>query len=49
MINEELPNGEKDNRRIVCIGGGTGIAPFVSYAQHLHELEIKERSLFAWC
>ena len=37
LINEELPNGEKDNRRIVCIGGGTGIAPFVSYAQHLHD------------
>ena len=36
MINEELPSGEKDNRRIVCIGGGTGVAPFVSYAQHFH-------------
>jgi ferredoxin--NADP+ reductase len=31
-----LPDGSKDNRRIVCIGGGTGIAPFVSFAQHLH-------------
>ncbi|AJM91857.1 MULTISPECIES: ferredoxin--NADP reductase [Nitrosopumilus] len=37
LINEELPNGEKDNRRIVCIGGGTGLAPFVSFAQHLHD------------
>jgi ferredoxin--NADP+ reductase len=37
MINEELPNGEKDNRRIVCIGGGTGLAPFVSFAQHFHD------------
>jgi ferredoxin--NADP+ reductase len=36
LINETLPNGEKDNRRIVCIGGGTGIAPFVSFAEHLH-------------
>ena len=35
-INDEMPNGEKDNRRIICIGGGTGLAPFVSYAQHLH-------------
>jgi ferredoxin--NADP+ reductase len=35
-INETLPDGSKDNRRIVCIGGGTGIAPFVSFAQHLH-------------
>lgn len=36
LINDTLPNGEKDMRRIVCIGGGTGIAPFVSFAQHLH-------------
>ncbi|MGI9566681.1 MAG: FAD-binding oxidoreductase [Nitrosopumilus sp.] len=36
-INEKLPNGEKDNRRIVCIGGGTGIAPFVSFARHFHD------------
>ena len=38
LISDELPNGEKDNRRIVCIGGGTGIAPFVSFAQHLHDV-----------
>jgi len=37
-INDKLPNGEKDERRIVFIGGGTGIAPFVSSAQHLHEI-----------
>lgn len=41
MINEELPNGEKDNRRIICIGGGTGLAPFVSFAQHFHDTEDK--------
>jgi len=41
MINEELANGEKDNRRIICIGGGTGLAPFVSYAQHFHDAEDK--------
>jgi len=35
-INDKLPNGEKDKRRIICIGGGTGLAPFVSFAQHLH-------------
>ncbi len=35
-INEKLPDGSKDNRRIVCFGGGTGLAPFVSFAQHLH-------------
>ncbi|MGI9565813.1 MAG: ferredoxin--NADP reductase [Nitrosopumilus sp.] len=38
LINDELPNGEKDTRRIVCIGGGTGLAPFVSFAQHLHAI-----------
>ena len=37
MINEELATGKKDNRRIICIGGGTGLAPFVSYAQHFHD------------
>ncbi len=37
LINEELPNGQKDKRRIICIGGGTGLAPFVSFAQHLHD------------
>jgi len=35
-INETLGNGQKDERRLICIGGGTGLAPFVSYAQHLH-------------
>ena len=37
LVNEELANGEKDNRRIICIGGGTGLAPFVSFAQHFHD------------
>ena len=37
-INDKLHNGEKDERRIVCIGGGTGLAPFVSFAQHLHDV-----------
>ena len=36
-----MSNGEKDNRRIICIGGGTGLAPFVSFAQHLHDSEDK--------
>lgn len=35
-IEEKKPNGELDNRRIVCLGGGTGLAPFISYARHLH-------------
>ena len=40
-ISEELPNGEKDNRRIICIGGGTGLAPFVSFAQHFRDTNDK--------
>lgn len=34
-INQTLHDGRKDERRIVCVGGGTGIAPFVSFAKHL--------------
>jgi len=45
LINEELKNGEKDNRRIVCIGGGTGLAPFVSFAQHLHDTGDKRETI----
>ena len=41
LINEEFVTGEKDNRRIICIGGGTGLAPFVSFAQHLHDTNDK--------
>ena len=41
LINEEFTNGEKDNRRIICIGGGTGLAPFVSFTQHLHDTNDK--------
>ena len=40
-ISNELPNGGKDTRRIICIGGGTGLAPFVSFAQHLHDTKDK--------
>ena len=40
-INNTLASGEKDTRRIVCIGGGTGLAPFVSFAQHLHDTNDK--------
>jgi len=37
-IDDKDHNGEKDERRMVCLGGGTGLAPFVSYAQHLHAI-----------
>ncbi len=44
-INEKLPDGSPDKRRIVCIGGGTGLAPFVSFAQHLHDVGDKREIL----
>src|ERR671939_1153809 len=34
-INEKLHNGSADNRRMVLIGGGTGLAPFISYSLHM--------------
>lgn len=37
-IDEKLPDGKPDTRRIVCVGGGTGIAPFVAFANHLHDV-----------
>jgi len=37
-INEKMPDGSKDERRIICLGGGTGLAPFVSFVQHLHDV-----------
>ncbi len=36
-IEEKNHEGVKDDRRIVCLGGGTGLAPFISYSQHLHD------------
>ncbi len=41
QISEKLPNGEKDNRRIICVGGGTGLAPFIAFAQHFHDTNDK--------
>lgn len=37
LIDDKLPNGQPDTRRIICVGGGTGIAPFVAYAKHFHD------------
>lgn len=36
-IDQRLPDGSPDKRRIICVGGGTGIAPFVAFADHLHD------------
>jgi ferredoxin--NADP+ reductase len=43
LINDKLPNGEKDLRRIICVGGGTGLAPFIAYANHLHDVGDKRQ------
>jgi len=43
LINDKLSNGEKDNRRIVCVGGGTGLAPFIAYANHLRDVGDKRQ------
>lgn len=37
QISEKLHNGRKDNRRIICVGGGTGLAPFIAFAKHFHD------------
>lgn len=37
QISETLPNGKKDDRRVICVGGGTGIAPFIAFAKHFHD------------
>lgn len=34
-IDEKKHDGNPDTRRMVLIGGGTGLAPFISYALHL--------------
>ena len=34
-IDEKKHDGTPDTRRMVLIGGGTGLAPFISYALHL--------------
>ena len=34
-INEKLHNGAPDSRKMVLIGGGTGLAPFISYSLHM--------------
>jgi ferredoxin--NADP+ reductase len=42
-INDKLHNGEPDNRRMVLIGGGTGLAPFISYALHMKAIGSKRQ------
>lgn len=36
-IEHQRPDGGPDTRRMVLMGGGTGIAPFIAYALHLRQ------------
>lgn len=40
-INEKMHDGSPDNRRMVLIGGGTGLAPFISYSLHMKAIGSK--------
>ncbi|MGH9999342.1 MAG: FAD-binding oxidoreductase, partial [Nitrosopumilaceae archaeon] len=40
-LDDKKADGTEDNRRIVCLGGGTGLAPFVSLAQSLYATRSK--------
>ena len=40
-INEKMTNGALDNRRMVLIGGDTGLTPFISYSLHLKSIGSK--------
>lgn len=36
LIDHTRPDGTPDTRRMVLMGGGTGIAPFMAFTKHLH-------------
>lgn len=40
-VNEKMHDGLPDNRRMVLIGGGTGLAPFIAYTLHLKSIGSK--------
>jgi ferredoxin--NADP+ reductase len=40
-IDEKKHDGSPDDRRMVLIGGGTGLAPFISYSIHLKSIGSK--------
>ena len=45
-INEKMHDGSPDNRRLILMGGGTGLAPFISYSLHLKQIQKKMKLLW---
>ena len=43
LIEDKYHNGQPDNRRVVCVGGGTGLAPFIAFAHHFHDTNDKRQ------
>ena len=43
LIEDKYPNGQPDTRRVVCVGGGTGLAPFIAFAHHFHDTNDKRQ------
>ncbi|RNJ75943.1 MAG: ferredoxin--NADP reductase [Nitrosopumilus sp. H8] len=37
QISDTLHDGKKDTRRVICVGGGTGLAPFIAFANHFRQ------------
>ena len=36
QISNTLHDGSRDERRVICVGGGTGLAPFIGFVKHFH-------------
>jgi ferredoxin--NADP+ reductase len=43
LIEDKLSNGKPDTRRVICVGGGTGLAPFIAFAHHFHDTDDKRQ------
>ena len=43
IIEDKNRDGTPDNRRVVCVGGGTGLAPFIALADHFHDTNDKRQ------
>ena len=41
LIDDTMADGTPDMRKIICVGGGTGLAPFISFVKHLHDTHDK--------